>query len=384
MLALLGWLRTSKVAAVIGSVEHVDASVAGEARGSQLPRLKSSSDLELTAFIQACGGDRMAACEALEAKQRWYEREGPFRVPQEVYRSEGYIVALEGLCDASGDPLVYAFGMPHGTCEEVVQQVAYVHERVIAQCIANNRPAIRATTLVNVRSPTFRFPDAAMRASITVGTEYYPWSTRGKTIFVGVPAPMRWCFELCRPFMSDELFASITLVDQQQLRQVCLPSLPVRDVARTHTPKTHTSPSELTTPRAARSAIELARCAGRARAVGHGGVYCLTLRRGGHGAHQRGRGVQREAARPGHFRRAGGTAATQKSPGPCSSPRPSLAQCASSRFPTTLVFAGQPGRYGSACTQGVEADGQGSAFLTTCLNLKRDGWRFGDCGLGSA
>ena len=57
---------------------------------------------------------------------------GDVRIDQVApfYRSEGYALALEGLCDTHGDPLVFSNGLPWGSSEEVCRQVMYTHERV--------------------------------------------------------------------------------------------------------------------------------------------------------------------------------------------------------------------------------------------------------------
>jgi len=189
--------------------------------------LSSAHQIEVNAYVEGYGGDSEAAMAALESKQRWLADLSPLRVPQEFYRSEGYTVALEGLCDNAGNPLVFANGAPHGTSDEVVRQVVYTHERVVAQCIANNRTTLRATTIVNVCNPTFRFPDVPMRTAIAALRDHYPWSTSGKTIFIGMPVPVRWCFELLRSFMSPAQYASIVLADPEELPQHApLESLP--------------------------------------------------------------------------------------------------------------------------------------------------------------
>lgn len=134
------------------------------------PSVASISQLEARAFLEAHDGDAALAEAALDAKAQWRKAQGRVTIAQVApfYRSDGYSVVLEGLVDAEGDPLVFANGMPHGSPEEVVHQVMYTHERVMAQCEALGRPALRMTTIVNVRSPTFRFPDKACRAALNM------------------------------------------------------------------------------------------------------------------------------------------------------------------------------------------------------------------------
>lgn len=151
--------------------------------------------LEMIAFSDAIS-DADEAAAAFDAKRAWQptvdatiEQLAPF------YRSEGYVVCLEGLEDASGYPLVLSNGMAHGDRLEVKQQVAYAHERCIERCIGLGRPTVRATTIVNVRNPTFRYPDNALRAAIEMVDRYYPWAAASKTIFVGFPSPVRHVFQ---------------------------------------------------------------------------------------------------------------------------------------------------------------------------------------------
>lgn len=126
-------------------------------------------------------------------------------------RSEGYAVALEGLTDIDGAPLAFVNGLPHGSTDEVCRQIAYMHERCLA-CCGDEAP--RATTIVQVRTSTFRFPDAANLAAMLMTSKYYSWSFKaGKTIFVACPSIVVRTFEKLRPIMSDEQYASIVFAD---------------------------------------------------------------------------------------------------------------------------------------------------------------------------
>ena len=66
-------------------------------------------------------------------------------------RSPGYICALEGLVACSGAPLVYVQGLPHGSKDEIVSQIMYVHERCLQSCIANNELLQPPLTLQNAQ-----------------------------------------------------------------------------------------------------------------------------------------------------------------------------------------------------------------------------------------
>ena len=163
--------------------------------------LTPSPRLEVEAFLSRASGDTQAAARALSKKQAWGAALGVVGIEQVApfYRSEGYSVVLEGLPDRNGDPLVFSNGICHGSEDAVVKQVLYTHERVIEQCVARSRPALRCTTIVNVRNPCFRLPDAACRAAIAASGTHYPWAAAGTTVFVGFPAPVwhrRSC--LCR------------------------------------------------------------------------------------------------------------------------------------------------------------------------------------------
>lgn len=149
--------------------------------------------LEVEAFLSRASGDTQVAAQALSKKQAWRAALGAVSIEQVApfYRSEGYSVVLEGLPDCNGDPLVFSNGICHGSEDAVVQQVMYTHERVIEQCVATSRPELRCTTIVNVRNPCFRFPDAACRAAIAASGTHYPWAAAGTTVFVGFPAPVR-------------------------------------------------------------------------------------------------------------------------------------------------------------------------------------------------
>lgn len=142
----------------------------GTLPGTLTPVAASITELETRAFLEAHDGDPARAQEALDLKTSWRHAQGRVTIAHVApfYRSEGYTVALEGLVDSEGNPLVFANGMPHGSPEEVSSQVMYANERVIAQCEALGTPSLRATTIVNVRANSFRFPDRACRAALSM------------------------------------------------------------------------------------------------------------------------------------------------------------------------------------------------------------------------
>ena len=108
--------------------------------------LRPVSKLEAQAWLDWSDDSVEKAEEALASKQAWLEDIAPsIDDVAPVYRSEGWVAALEPYADANGDPLVFSNGMPHGSRESVARQVSYFHERVIARCVATDRPALRAT-----------------------------------------------------------------------------------------------------------------------------------------------------------------------------------------------------------------------------------------------
>lgn len=143
-------------------------------------------------------------------------------------RSEGFTVCLEGLTDSGGGPIIYAHGVPHGNADEVWKQVQYTHERVLAQCAVSGIVPPEALTIVNVRTPSFRFPDGPNRRALRQLRQQFPWSSRGRMLFVDCPTPVLWAFDRLKPLLSPDQVASIGFVDTAELPQfVPSSSLPV-------------------------------------------------------------------------------------------------------------------------------------------------------------
>ena len=190
-------------------------SSAAAAPAAAVPTPDAASLLETSAFFAHFGQE---SGERLREKREWrsaldngIEHVLPF------LRSEGYSVAFEGVADLNGDPVVYSNGLPHGSPADVERQVSYTNERVLAQCAERGQPAVRATTIVNVRSPSFRFPDAGLIAGIRLGRTRYPWASDGLTLFVGAPAPVRWAFDRLRSICSATQLDSLRFVTQEEL-----------------------------------------------------------------------------------------------------------------------------------------------------------------------
>ena len=193
--------------------------------------LPSPSLAEAEAFLVDCKGDISEAGVKYRQKLSWRARQGRVGIGGVggFYLSEGYSVPLEGCADREGRPIIYANGMPHGSVAEVVQQTIYTYERTMAQALKTKGQRLECTTICNVLNPTFRFPDRSIKASLAVAKAYYPWHARGKTIFVGLPPPVRWTFKLCRPFMSKQQYESIGFADvgsASLLQQISADNLP--------------------------------------------------------------------------------------------------------------------------------------------------------------
>ena len=171
---------------------------------------------EQRAFLTAHKGT-IKAVKALSAKLEWVRDEGgvcgvdiaPFM------RSEGFIVTLEGCFDRDGRPILYSRGILHGSKRECQKQALYAYERCLAQSVASGRDTLSTLTIVDVRAPSFRFPDAACISSIRLAQRHYPWvsSSGSRMVFLSCPTPVKWAFERLKPFMSVEQYESITFVD---------------------------------------------------------------------------------------------------------------------------------------------------------------------------
>ena len=191
---------------------------------------KEASLLEQRAFLQHCNGNEAKCARALRAKLDWVEEHGgqcgkniaPF------LRSEGFVVAIEDCVDYNGNPIIYSRGVPHGkTSIEVARQVAYAYERCLVQCEAADRPLPSAMTIVDVRAPSFRFPDLALIGAITMLPKYYPWVGSSQMVFLSCPMPVQWCFKKLKVFMTKAQYESIIFAEREELSTyVPMSSLP--------------------------------------------------------------------------------------------------------------------------------------------------------------
>ena len=118
-------------------------------------------------------------------------------------------MALEGLTDIDGAPLAFVNGLPHGSTDEVCRQIAYMHERCLA-CCGDEAP--RATTIAQVRTSTFRFPDAPTWQLCHDQQVLLVELQSREDDLCGAHRSSR-TFEKLRPIMSDEQYASIVFAD---------------------------------------------------------------------------------------------------------------------------------------------------------------------------
>lgn len=203
----------------------VGAAAALRAPAPSMP--KEAPLLEQRAFEIAHKGNEVKCARALRAKLDWVETNGgrcgtniaPF------LRSEGFVVAVEGCTDYDGNPLIYSRGVPHGSSSiEVARQVAYAYDRCLAQCEAADRPQPSATTIVDVRAPSFRFPDFALIGAITMLPKYYPWVASCSIVFLSCPMPVQWCFKRLKAFMTQAQYDSIIFAEREELSAYVPPS----------------------------------------------------------------------------------------------------------------------------------------------------------------
>jgi len=183
---------------------------------------------ELKEFLKEEDHDVDKAFNRLKEKGTWKSKLGLVRMKDHIapcLRSDGYSVCLEGLRARDGRVIVYSYGMPKGSVESVERQTAYLHDRVMISATTNYRESsepYRALVVINCTSPSFRFPDKAIRkGGVEVVRKYYPWASSATTVFIGVPKPIQALFHLTKPIMGKlydqfkvSVHASILLVSQ--------------------------------------------------------------------------------------------------------------------------------------------------------------------------
>jgi len=186
------------------------------------------TDLELDSYLKFQKNVSSAA-KALVASTDW-KRRNPvniadvscfYRAPPGG-RSEppGCLVCLEDMKgnvarDVEGRPIIRMMGMVFGSEEELKQQIAYALQRAACYRLPHHRPGeVCFVTEVwdretNSLSPTFRFPDAAVRSLFDFMKYYYPGSQFSVLHFCGVPSFVAGFFKMVKPFLGEEMFGRL-------------------------------------------------------------------------------------------------------------------------------------------------------------------------------
>ena len=189
------------------------------------------SDEELRLWLRETRGDVGRAVLRIEEKAAFKERIGRVTVRDvaRVFGTDGYTVYLGGLRDRAGSPLVFSRGIPRGTERQIARQTIWLQDRILEDAATPGapwrpgraRPPARAVTIIDVRSPSFRVPDPALRAGgIETIRRYYPWANRGTTIFVGVPPAVRQFVALASKFFPTETAERFCFADDLSARDL--------------------------------------------------------------------------------------------------------------------------------------------------------------------
>lgn len=178
-------------------------------------------DFELSCWLNICRGNVDEACRSCIEKARWRAKIGSVKMQQvaKAFESDGYSVCLEGLRDLRGAPIVYSFGLPRGKESYIRSQTMYMQERVLAEAGARSTLGgiCAPLTVIDCRSPSFRSPEAALRrGGIDVVAKYYPWASEGRTVFVGLPKPLKGLISVARPFFPKKLYDRFEFVNDYE------------------------------------------------------------------------------------------------------------------------------------------------------------------------
>lgn len=190
---------------------------------------ESYSELELDSFLQF-QKSVPAAAKALLASRKWVE-DNPvtiadvasyYRSPQGQSSPPACLVCLEdgkgGVArDHEGRPIINMMGVVYGSEEELKQQIVYALQRAALYRLPHHRPGevcfvAEATSRgTNKLNPTFRIPDANVRALFDFMKNYYPGSQFSTVHFCGLPSFVVGFFKVVKPFMSAEIFSRLKL-----------------------------------------------------------------------------------------------------------------------------------------------------------------------------
>ena len=157
-----------------------------------------------------------AAIQKIRAKANWRRQIGKVSMADcaRGFGTDGFTVCLESLHDRDGNAIVYSHGLPRGTEAQIRAQTIYLQERVLAN--SKNQVA-SALTIIDCTQPSFRIPDGVLkRGGIDIISQYYPWSTFGSTVFIGVPKPVQSLFKLTKPLFPKETFERFRFADTKE------------------------------------------------------------------------------------------------------------------------------------------------------------------------
>merc|ERR1711998_172395 len=120
------------------------------------PLTDKISRAEVAAFLIANGEIPKESAKHLEEKIAWRKTRKSITIKDVApfLRSKGFTTVLPGAYDKRNQPVVYTYGMPFGSVEEVEKQTIYQHERVMEAWKDGDSPTF--TILVNAKSPSFR------------------------------------------------------------------------------------------------------------------------------------------------------------------------------------------------------------------------------------
>eukprot|EP00960_Hanusia_phi_P000315 8547-Hanusia_phi.AAC.2 len=160
--------------------------------------------------------DEKTAVEKIRAKADWRRQLGKVSMADcaRGFGTDGFTVCLESLHDRDGNAIVYSHGLPRGTESQIRAQTIYLQERVLANSKNNVASSL---TVIDCTQPSFRIPDGTLkRGGIDVISTYYPWSTFGATVFIGVPKPVQSLFKLTKPLFPKETFERFRFADTKR------------------------------------------------------------------------------------------------------------------------------------------------------------------------
>ena len=193
---------------------HWRKTVANDLRRTLKKEGLEMSELEAELWLKQCRDDEVEALEKMRAKGKFRKQVGrvSMRSCARFFGSDGYTVALEGLRDKKERPIVYSHGIPRGDETQIRAQTVYLQERLLAS--AKTADDVTSLMIINARPKSFRFPDRALRrGGINVISTYYPWASKGPTVFVALPPYIRQVISIVQPVFPPETFSRFSFVD---------------------------------------------------------------------------------------------------------------------------------------------------------------------------